>query len=878
MVKAAKILALFLLIIMIAIAGLWQTLPRWLPGLTAYWLPKGISLSLASVPLIDREKNTLAIPLFRLQVGDCALATVAGSEIRYQQKTWRLHIQNADIDNRCLSALPQTASEEKYLFQLDTLQQQLPSLSIMVERFSLVPWAEYAGKITLQNQNAEQSLNYQGENLSLALSLDKQQWLRISEFNLKTPDKLQALQLKGDIAVPLKFDSLPLEGKIQGELASDYYRYPLLLTLDWKAQQGMLTISERIIAKEPVQPLLNLPWQIDGHQLVINQGDWSWRGWEQPLSGKISLKLSDWDKGLSEASIASRLSVLTQGHYGKGNVVISMGPGKIGITNSDVDFQITGDMKRDTLVFSGSVPGKLSGTILSPLLTLKPGSLLRAYGKLSPEMMLEEVRWPLAGVNISASGINGRLQAITRLNDSYWGRIKMHLDGQAVNFFPDSGLWRWNYWGDGNLIPLQARWDIAGNGKWEDETITLTKLSSGLDQLRYGLVYIRNPRLALTSPVYWLKNEQKKQLGGSLRLVAETMHFEEAGMLPKAEMTLSVSGQSPENFNWNGALKTDEIGPIRLNGRWDGERLRGEAWWPKQPLIVFQTLLPPDTKWKIRSGELYAQAAFSAAQKQGFEAGGHWVVKNGGMWLQDGELSGLDFVLPYRLKDHRWSLGEKRPVTLRVKSLTNLFEMNNIKASLQGFYPYDDNAPLELTDISVDMLRGQVSLPYLRIPQRNPARLKIDKLELSELITALKPKQITMSGLIDGELPLYLDHPEWLVKDGWIANHNNLTLRLDQQMADEIIASNIAAGVAVDWLRYLEISDSKATVNLDILGNMFLNVHVKGMNPQKSSNQGINLNYTQQENIFQLWKSLRFGSNLQEWVEQSVSLPQRKTP
>ncbi|MGO3569761.1 MAG: intermembrane phospholipid transport protein YdbH family protein, partial [Serratia grimesii] len=28
-----------------------------------------------------------------------------------------------------------------------------------------------------------------------------------------------------------------------------------------------------------------------------------------------------------------------------------------------------------------------------------------------------------------------------------------------------------------------------------------------------------------------------------------------------------------------------------------------------------------------------------------------------------------------------------------------------------------------------------------------------------------------------------------------------------------------------------------------------------------------------QENVFQLWRSLRFGDNLQEWLEQALSKP-----
>ncbi len=71
--------------------------------------------------------------------------------------------------------------------------------------------------------------------------------------------------------------------------------------------------------------------------------------------------------------------------------------------------------------------------------------------------------------------------------------------------------------------------------------------------------------------------------------------------------------------------------------------------WPKQSLTVFQPLIPPDWKLTLRGGEMYAQVAFSAASDQGFEAGGHGVLKAGSAWMPDNEINGVDFVLPFRL-------------------------------------------------------------------------------------------------------------------------------------------------------------------------------------------------------------------------------------
>lgn len=50
-----------------------------------------------------------------------------------------------------------------------------------------------------------------------------------------------------------------------------------------------------------------------------------------------------------------------------------------------------------------------------------------------------------------------------------------------------------------------------------------------------------------------------------------------------------------------------------------------------------------------------------------------------------------------------------------------------------------------------------------------------------------------------------------------------------------------------------------------------LEAEIQGKNPLEDKRRQVNLNYRHQENIFQLWRSLRFGSQLEEWLEKSLS-------
>ncbi len=862
--KIAKYLIIILVMLLVGSAVLWNTLPHWLPVVAKNWLPQGLEIQTSAIKWLGRG---ISVPEFSVSVGKCRLADSKSTSAYYRDGRWSLVADKVVVQTECLNHLPKSADNTP--LDLAQLQQQLPKFSLAIGELVITPWQLYAGKLQAENDGNEQQISYKSELLTVAAQLDKQQ-LKVKTVEFKTPDGQNSLNLDGALVIPTRLDAMPKTGEINGALQSYSYPQQLLVKLGWQGNKGTLTLKE----EGDNEPLAVLPWSVTKNTLSIESGKWRWVHEAQPLSGGISLSLSNWSKGFDETELKARLNVITSGQTGKGNVVLSVGPGKVGLINSDIPFQLTGQANLSNITMTASIPGTMTGTALNPMLSIKSGALLRAYGKVSSDITLNEARLPLAGVTVMATGVTGRLQAIMRVTDTYWGQFKMHLDGQAKAFWPDSGEWQWKYWGNGELPTLKAKWDVAGHGKWQDTVFTVKSLSTGLDQISYGLVSVASPRVTLKSPLVWQRDLAKPSFNTQIQLDSKEISFSDAGKLPPSLLNLTLKGEDPAHFQWDGFLRAEDIGPIKLSGRWDGERLRGQGWWPKQSLTVFQPLLPDDLGFKIRGGTLYAQMAFSAAQKQGFEAGGHWVVNDGAMWLKDGELSGLDFIASVRLKDHIWQLGPKGPITLRIKSLTNLFQMNNISADLQGSYPYDNRLPLRLTNMAVDLLKGHISMQELRLPQQNAAVLKLEKISLSELFTLLKPKQFAMSGLVDGELPLYLNDPHWLIKDGWVSNHDSLTLRLDKDMADALINDSMAAGAAIEWLRYLEISRSYAKVNLDNLGVLMMDAEIKGVNSQKSAERAINLNYHHEENIFQLWRSLRFGDNLQEWLQQAVSLPE----
>ena len=862
--KYKAIVALALILILLPLTLL-LTIANWLPTLAGIWLPQGTRIAMEASPRLSR--GAIHIPDLRYLAGDCELANLKNASLSHPSR-WRLHVDELTLNPDCIGKIPADDSSPTAPRTLAQWQSMLPYTLLTIDKVNVTPWQQFAGGLRVSLTPDRQEVHYSGPLLTVDARL-KGQALELQQLKISAFEGMDPIELVGTFTLPLVPNGLPEQGHITAALRIPQEPEPVNAVLDWREDQGALTLRKA----GGGEPLVSLPWTISRKIFEINGGQWHWPYQGFPLRGGIALRVDDWQQGLENATFSGRMNVVTQGRAGKGNAVLNIGPGKLSMTNSALPLQLTGEAKQDALIFYAVLPGELSGALTDPQLLFRPGALLRSRGRVIDSLDIDEIRWPLAGVRLTQQGVDGRLQAIIRAHESEMGNFVLHLDGKAVNFLPDAGLWRWRYWGNGAFTPMNARWDVSGKGEWHDSVIELTSLSTGFDKLQYGSMLMDKPRLVLEKPVHWQRAEEHPSFTGALSLDAGSTTFTGGSTLPASTLKFSVDGEDPSSFQFKGDLHAGRIGPVRVTGRWDGERLRGNAWWPEQSLIVFQPLIPPDWKLDLKDGNLYAQIAFSAASGQGFEAGGHGVVKGGSAWLPDNQINGVDFVLPFRFSHSTWHLGTHGPVTLRIGEIKNQVIAQNVTANLEGWYPWSDTQPLTLSNVSVDILGGKILMQQLRLPQRDAALLRLQNISSSELITAVNPKQFTMSGRVTGALPLWLNHPQWIIKDGWLTNPGPMTFRMDKDMADAIVANNMAAGAAINWLRYMEISHSWTKINLDNLGVLSMSASVTGISHVQDKKNIVNLNYTHQENLFTLWRSLRFGDNLQAWLEKHAALP-----
>ncbi|WP_368868839.1 YdbH family protein, partial [Proteus penneri] len=792
--------------------ALWVSIPRWLPVVADYYLPEGVTLSLSQPKL---QRMGVSVDNIALKTESCTLANIDNFAFSYQKEQidkLQFNSQQLAIDEKCFSMIPTSKQEETATIPLEinSLLTSIPHLSVNIDNVLLKENSRYQGELQLKTQNNGRLISYQGKNAQLAIFIRDNKWLDIKQLKVNLPDD-NNIELAAEIALPLDIASLPEKGTINATLLASQYAHPLVFILEWIGQSGTISVAEQ----GGGHALALLPWTVTSETIVIEQGRWEWFGLDQPLRGGVNINIAQWQKGLTDLRLTARLNVMTEGKAGKGNLVISIPETAVNWLDAKIPIQITGIINKELMQASAQLPVKVTGMLTNPTIEFQSGSLFRFKGPVTETLTVTDARLPLAGTTLSSKGFNGRLNAIVVAQDSIWGDYRIHFQGKASDFLPDNGTWQWRYWGDGNLLPLKARWDIAGTGYWADKLVSFEKLNTGFDVLKYQHTVMTAPRLSLLNPFHWNRDDKTSTFNGKLKLTSQRIDFPAGGFLDKTDFIATVNGESPFNFNVKGELSAKpNIGPIAINTRWDGARLRGQMRWPLQPINVFQSLIPTDLGITLDEGELYTQADFSIAPEQGLVAGGHLVVKQGGMWLKDGVLEGLEFILPWRLNGDEWQLGVKEPVQLRIKHVNNLFEMTDITADLQGFYPATESKPLVLSNVNVAMLDGTLSLAKLVIPQHDAAIISIDNIQLSHLFTLLKVTQFAASGKVSGEFPFFINNNQWIIKDGWLANSSYLTLRLDKDFVDSIDDNNMSAGVAMAWLRYLEISRSWTRVNL----------------------------------------------------------------
>ncbi len=391
--KAA--IALLLLFILVPLTLL-MTLAQWVPTLAGIWLPVGTRIAFEQSPRLTR--HALIIPDLRYLVDDCEIARVDNATLSHPSR-WKLDVGALELNSVCLNKIPQSAPSTVAPKTLAQWQAVLPNTWLTVHRLTLSPWQQWQGALQASLTPARQEITYKGEQVSIKGML-RGQTLSVTQFDVQLPDQPQPIKLVGQFTLPLVPDGVPVKGHAVATFNVPQLTSLVDADLDWEANQGQLVV----MARDNPDPLLDLPWQITAEQLNISDGRWNWNLSGMPLSGRVGLRVDNWQAGLEKATLTGRLNVLTQGDAGKGNAVLNIGPGRLSMEQSDMPLHLSGEAKHNDLVLYARLPAKLTGSLYEPQLSFEPGALLRSRGRIIDSLDIDEIRWPLAGVRLTQKG------------------------------------------------------------------------------------------------------------------------------------------------------------------------------------------------------------------------------------------------------------------------------------------------------------------------------------------------------------------------------------------------------------------------------------------------------------------------------------------
>jgi|GEM_PF-1513939 len=193
--------------------------------------------------------------------------------------------------------------------------------------------------------------------------------------------------------------------------------------------------------------------------------------------------------------------------------------------------------------------------------------------------------------------------------------------------------------------------------------------------------------------------------------------------------------------------------------------------------------------------------------------------------------------------------------------------------------PPTDKLAANLSDAEIhlnatgELLSGQVLLPEfsLKLHDKSHGYLVLQGLSLAELIAIQPQVGLYADGIFDGVLPVDLIDGRVSVTGGRLAARapGGLISVSGNPAVEQMRQSQPYLDFAFSTMEHLEYSQLASTFDMTPSGDAVLKVNVKGKG--KGIERPIHLNYSQEENMLQLLKSLQVGDKLQTQIEQSMN-------
>ena len=168
------------------------------------------------------------------------------------------------------------------------------------------------------------------------------------------------------------------------------------------------------------------------------------------------------------------------------------------------------------------------------------------------------------------------------------------------------------------------------------------------------------------------------------------------------------------------------------------------------------------------------------------------------------------------------------------------------------------------------LLGGRIDADDFRLKAPSETLIKLSGFSLSEVIRYSAYPEIKSKGIIDGVLPLSLTEQGPVIKNGKLsARYPGGYIRVPENTVVKTMGrKNPAFSFTMQMLSDLQFDTLQGVFDYAADGESSLKIEMKGLNPNVSGKRPVTFNYSHNENILKLLKSLRFNEQLIKQIEE----------
>jgi hypothetical protein len=207
--------------------------------------------------------------------------------------------------------------------------------------------------------------------------------------------------------------------------------------------------------------------------------------------------------------------------------------------------------------------------------------------------------------------------------------------------------------------------------------------------------------------------------------------------------------------------------------------------------------------------------------------------------------------------------------------LNNLVVKTQLHPSPRGKQP-----ALTIEQASVHLFDGSIRLDNCTYDGNSTADsclLRIDRLDLQPLIALHKVDGLTVSGRVQGQLPLQFSPQGMTIHQGRLENDADGGI-IRYQPGDGAMHDSPLTTYAIMALKELHYHRLLAQVDYLPDGALTVGLHLQGKNPQMEGGRPVHLNITTEQNLLSLLKSLQYSHGLTSELDRKVRQQPSRPP